>query len=165
MRAFPIALACALLAACGSPDTGPSTGTPAPRFEAVGIDGSVRRFPEDFAGTPVILDFWADWCRYCAGGMARIDAVHREHAARGLAVVAVNVGQDRDTAAAFIDRLGVGYSAVLDPDSKIARRYGVNGLPITYFIDRDGIVGGKIIGEADRKSLMFQLNRILPPAP
>lgn len=163
MRAFLATFACALLAACGSPDTGPGTGTPAPRFEAVGSDGSVRRFPEDFAGTPVILDFWADWCRYCADGMTRIDGVRREHAASGLTVVAVNVGQDRDTAAAFIDRLGVGYPAVLDPDSRIARLYGVNGLPITYFIDRDGIVGGKIIGEADHRLLMFQLNRILPP--
>ena len=153
---------CALLAACGSPDAGPRTGSPAPHFEVVELDGSVRRFPEDFAGKPVILDFWADWCRYCANSMTQIDQVWREHADSGLSVVAVNVGQDRATAAAFIAKLGVGYSAALDPDSKIARLYGVNGLPITYFVDRNGVIGGKILGEADQKLLLSQLQRILP---
>ena len=156
------ALACVVLAACGSPDTGPKTGSPAPRFEATDIDGSVRRFPEDYAERPVILDFWADWCRYCIGHMQRVDALQREHAANGLAVVAINVAQDRATAATFLDKLGVGFSSVLDPDSRITRQYGVQGLPITYFVDTEGRIAGKIIGEADDKLLRTQLARILP---
>lgn len=164
LLSFALLAACTLLTACSSPDAGPKTGSPAPHFEAVDLDGTVRRFPEDFAGRPVILDFWADWCRYCANSMTQIDHVWREHADTGLTVVAVNVGQDRATAAAFIAKLGVGYSATLDPDSKIARLYGVNGLPITYFVDRNGVIGGKIIGEADQKLLISQLNRILPAA-
>lgn len=154
-------LACTLLTACGGPDAGPGTGGPAPRFEAVDLDGSVRKFPEDYAGRPVILDFWADWCRYCASHMQRVDALQREHADSGLAVIAINVAQDRATAATFIEKLGVSYSSVLDPDSRITRQYGVQGLPITYFIDKDGRIAGKIIGEADEKLLLNQLSRIL----
>ncbi len=162
MKAFLLALACVLLTACGAPDTGPKMGSKAPRFEATDLDGNRYRFPDDFAGKPVILDFWADWCRYCAGSMTQLDRLQREHAASGLVVLAVNVAQDRATAAAFIARLGVGYPALLDPDSRITRQYGVQGLPITYFIDRDGRIGGKILGEADKKLLMSQLSRILP---
>ena len=164
MRSFLLALACALLAACGTPDTGPKMGSAAPPFEATDLDGKRHRFPEDFAGKPVILDFWADWCRYCANSMTQIDRLQREHAASGLVVLAVNVAQDHTAAAAFVARLGVGYPALLDPDAKITRQYGVQGLPITYFIDREGRIGGKILGEADQKLLMSQLNRILPPA-
>ena len=164
MRSFLLALACALLAACGTPDTGPKMGSAAPRFEATDLDGKRHRFPEDFAGKPVILDFWADWCRYCANSMTRIDRAWREHAASGLSVLAVNVAQDRATAAAFIERLGVGYSAVLDPESRITRQYGVKGLPMTIFVDRKGLISGKVIGELDEKLLAIQLERILPKA-
>ncbi len=159
---LPMMIAIALAACGGGPgEAGPARGTPAPRFEAVDLDGSLRRFPEDFAGRPVILDFWADWCRYCANSMTRIDRAWREHADDGLSVVAVNVAQDHATASAFIERLGVGYSAVLDRNSQITHRYGVKGLPITYFIDRDGIVSGKVIGEVDDRLLAIQLERIL----
>ena len=166
LRTLLLALACTLLAACSGSGTdgGPARGVVAPRFEAMDLDGSLRRFPEDFAGKPVIIDFWADWCRYCANSMTRIDRAWRDHAASGLSVLAVNVAQDRATAAAFVAQLGVGYPALLDPDSKITRQYGVQGLPITYFIDRDGRIGGKILGEADQKLLMSQLKRILPDA-
>ena len=164
MRSFLLALACALLAACGAPDTGPKMGSAAPRFEATDLDGKLHRFPEDFAGKPVVLDFWADWCRYCANSMTQIDRLQREHAASGLVVLAVNVAQDHATAAAFVAELGVGYPALLDPDSRITRQYGVKGLPITYFIDREGRIRGKILGEADQKLLMSQLNHILPAA-
>lgn len=166
MKNLILALACTLLAACdqGGSDAGPARGVVAPAFEAVGLDGSVRRFPEDFAGKPVIIDFWADWCRYCANSMTLIDGAWRQHAASGLSVLAVNVAQERAIAAAFIEHLGVGYSAVLDRDARITRAYGVKGLPMTYFIGRDGQISGKVIGELDEKLLAIQLERILPPA-
>ena len=163
IRALLLALACTLLAACGGgSDAGPARGVAAPAFEAMGLDGGVRRFPEDFADKPVIIDFWADWCRYCANSMTRIDRAWREHAASGLSVLAVNVAQDRATAAAFIERLDVGYSAVLDPGARITRDYGVKGLPMTIFVDRNGLISGKVIGELDDRLLAIQLDRILP---
>lgn len=162
MKPLLPALACIVLAACSAPEAGPRTGAPAPRFEAEYLDGSVRRFPDDYAGRPVILDFWAEWCRYCPDSMQRIDRARREHAATGIEVVAVNVGQDRAIAAAFIDRLGVGYSAVLDPAHTIAGRYGVRDLPVTFFIDPTGRIGGRILGGGDDKALAAQLARILP---
>lgn len=166
LRALLLALAGTLLAACsgGESDGGPARGVAAPRFEAMDLDGNLRRFPEDFAGKPVIIDFWADWCRYCANSMTRIDRAWREHAASGLSVLAVNVAQDRATAAAFIEHLGVGYSAVLDPESRITRDYGVKGLPMTIFVDGNGLISGKVIGEVDDKLLAIQLKRILPKA-
>ncbi len=64
-------------------------------------------------------------------------------------MVAINAGQDRATAAAFVKKIGVTYPVLLDEPSAIAKRYGVVGLPTTFFVDAGGIVRGKIVGEAD----------------
>lgn len=70
------------------------------------------------------------------------------------AILAVNAGQDKKTVDAFMRKLGVGYPAALDENAKIAKSYGVVGLPTTFLIDGTGIVRGKIVGEAD--AAMFE---------
>ncbi len=141
-------LAAALLAACsGEPPPKVSRGDTPPPFIASRIDGARVQFPADFAGRPVVIRFWADWCKYCEGEMKDIEVAYQRHKAAGIEVLAVNAGQDRATAAAFVAKLGIGYPALLDEDAKIARRYGVVGLPTTYFIGRDGKVAAKQMGE------------------
>ncbi|MDQ5880458.1 MAG: hypothetical protein QG616_288, partial [Pseudomonadota bacterium] len=67
----------------------------------------------------------------------------------GLTVLAVNAGQDKATAAAFVNKIGVTYPILLDEQTVTAKRYGVVGLPTTFFVDGAGVVRGKVIGEAD----------------
>jgi hypothetical protein len=57
---------------------------------------------------------------------------------RGLDVIAINAGQDRKTVVEFMKKLGVSYPALMDENSAIAKRYGVVGLPTTYFRRRQG---------------------------
>jgi peroxiredoxin len=68
---------------------------------------------------------------------------------QGAEVFAINAGQERPAVAAFIGKLGVTYPVLLDESASIAKRYGVVGLPTTYFVDAKGVVRGKVIGEAD----------------
>lgn len=143
-----IALTVLLLAACSAeppPKIGPGDAPPA--FDTVRLDGTPARFPADFAGRPVVIRFWADWCRFCEGEMKDIELAYRRHQPAGLEVLAVNAGQDRATAATFVGKLSISYPALLDEDARIARRYGVTGLPTTYFIGRDGKVAAKQVGE------------------
>ena len=86
-------------------------------------------------------------CPFCATEMRDIEPVYREFRDRGLRVLAVNVRQDRDTAARFIARLDISYRVLLDEDGDLARQYGVTGLPTTYFIDREGRLITRILGE------------------
>ena len=139
-----------LLAGCGGePPAKLNVGDAAPAFRAQRLDGGTIDFPAAAAGKPVVIRFWADWCKYCEPEMKAIDAVYRRHKDKGLEVLAVNAGQDRKSVEAFIGKLGVSYPALLDEQSAIAKRYGVVGLPTTYFVDGRGIVRGKVIGEAD----------------
>lgn len=147
---YLLPLLCAfLLASCGGdPPAKLNTGAAAPAFTALRLDGTSLEFPVAYAGKPVVLRFWADWCKFCEPEMKLIDTIRQRHGER-FAILAVNAGQDKATIEAFMKKLGVGYPAAMDEDSKIARRYGVVGLPTTYLIDGQGIVRGKIVGEAD----------------
>ena len=138
-----------LFAACDGGAPKLNTGASAPAFSAARLDGSTAHFPEDFRGKPVIIRFWADWCRYCEGEMKAIDRVYQRRRDKGLQVLAVNAGQDRESVGAFIKKIGVSYPALLDEESAIARLYGVVGLPTTYFVGADGIIKNKVVGEAD----------------
>lgn len=137
------------LAACegGAPKL--NIGDKAPAFSAPALDGATVNFPGEYAGKPVVIRFWADWCRFCEGEMKLIENVYQRRKGQGLRVLAVNAGQDRETVVAFMHKIGVSYPALLDEKSDIARRYGVVGLPTTYFVGPDGVVKSKVVGEAD----------------
>ena len=134
MRLFCLACLALLVAACGGePAAKLNLGDPAPAFQTTRLDGSTLEFPAAAAGKPLVIRFWADWCRYCEGEMKDIEKVYQRLKPRGLDVIAVNAGQDRKTVIDFMQRLGVSYPALMDENSAIAKRYGVVGLPTTYF--------------------------------
>ena len=151
MRLLLIIAALLLATACGkeAPKANINVGSIAPTFQTFSADGGVTHFPAAYFGKPLVIRFWADWCKYCEGEMKAIESVYQRHQGKGLQVLAINAGQDKATINAFIKKIGVTYPALLDEQSTIARSYGVVGLPTTFFIDGKGIVRAKIIGEAD----------------
>jgi len=148
-RAWLFPLLALALSACGDGAPKLNVGSPAPGFATARLDGSAARFPEDFRGKPVVIRFWADWCRFCEPEMKAIDQVYQRRRGQGLEVLAVNAGQDKEAVAAFIRKIGVTYPALLDEKSDIARQYGVVGLPTTYFVGKDGVIKAKLVGESD----------------
>lgn len=138
-----------LLAGCeGDAVKPPINGQPAPAFQATSMASGNVKVPGDLAGKVVAIRFWADWCPYCRKEMAELQPVYARLHGRGLEILAVNVAQDRDTVQRFVEPLGIRYPVLLDPEGATARAYGVQALPITWLLDRHGIVRGKIVGEA-----------------
>lgn len=148
-RAIPILFL--MLAACGGGGAPASVeiGSTAPAFDAHRVDGASVRFPPDWTGKPVVIRFWADWCKSCEGEMKFLEAAYQRHRDKDLQIIAINAGQDKAAVGAFVKGIGITYPALLDEDSAIARKYGVVGLPTTYFVDAGGIVRAKVVGEAD----------------
>lgn len=155
-------LAVLLLAGCSAevPKT-VANGSPAPHFTATTPDGQQVNFPEDFRGKVVALRFWADWCPFCAPEMRDIEPVYRRLKARGLEVVALNAGQGPDAIAGFLRQTPVSYTVLMDQTVRAVGLYGVVGLPYTYLIDRDGIVRGRIVGEATAEVFERQVTALL----
>ncbi len=161
MRAFLI-IAVLFLAACGNeaPKANINIGSIAPTFQTFQVDGAPVHFPAAFFGKPLVIRFWADWCKYCEGEMKAIETVYQANRSK-LQVLAINAGQDKATIKAFMAKIDVTYPALLDENSAIARSYGVVGLPTTFFIDGKGIVRGKIVGEADETTFAHHVQELL----
>jgi len=116
-----------------------SLGEPAPDFALETPDGDKLALA-DFAGKPVILNFWATWCRPCQIEMPYLQTAHNLHAEKGLVVLGVDVGERSDVVKPFLEQLGLTFPVVLDQNSRVADQYRVYSYPTTYLIDRDGRV-------------------------
>jgi peroxiredoxin len=137
-----------LLAGCGDSTPQLVAGAPPPGFSLPALGGTTLVFPEQTKGQVLAIRFWADWCPFCESEMTQLEPIYRKYRESGLRILAVNVRQDPDTARRFIERLGVSYETLLDHDGRVARSYGVLGLPTTFFVDRQGQLKTKVIGES-----------------
>ena len=109
-------------------------------------------------GRPVVLNFWATWCVPCRSELPEFDAVAADNP--DVQILALDLQEDAVTVKAYMERLQLrSLTPVLDPDGAAARRYGVVGLPTTFFIDRGGVirhveVGGTLTREHLRSDLL-----------
>ena len=147
-RAVLLLLAGTLLGACGDEPPQLTKGEPTPPFELSTLGGPPVALPAGLRGQVVAVRFWADWCPFCESEMRSIEPVYQRFRNQGLRLLAINVRQDRETAAAFVEPLGISYEVLLDPDGAVARSYGVSGLPTTFFLDREGRLAARILGES-----------------
>ena len=147
-KAFAALAALLLAAGCGEPTPQLRAGEPPPAFDLQRLGAEAVAFPAQTAGQVVAIRFWADWCPFCESEMTQLEPVYRKYRDRGLRILAVNVRQDPDTARRFVSKLGISYETLLDSDGRVARTYGVLGLPTTFFVDRAGRLKGKVIGES-----------------
>src|SRR5687767_4478057 len=135
-------------------------GSVAPDFALADLDGNPIRL-SDLRGRPVVLNFWASWCGPCVEEFPLLQAAADRHAADGLVVIGV-VFQDRSSAARnFMARNGATWQAAMDPGERVASAYGILGPPETFFIDRDGIIEARQIGQFSAGSLESKVAAIV----
>lgn len=109
----------------------------APDFTLESKSGENVRLAEQ-RGKVVMLNFWATWCAPCRKEMPLLDEIHERYEAAGFVLYGVNVEQDSEKAAELVDELGVTFPILYDPESKASQAYGVDAMPTTIMIDRDG---------------------------
>jgi peroxiredoxin len=115
-------------------------GTLAYDFALNDVDGNLVQL-SDFAGQPVIINFWATWCAPCRIEMPELEAAYQAYQDEGLVILALDQQESIEDVATFFDELGLSFTAVLDNEGTISELYGVaNILPTTFFINRDGEV-------------------------
>jgi len=116
------------------------TGGIAPVYSATSLSGAQVEFG-GATGSLTLVNVWATWCRSCKEEFAELERIRIAHEPAGLHVVAVSVDQGSSTKVqAFTTAQGSQFPVVHDHDAKISALYGVNGLPSTYLIGKDGKV-------------------------
>ena len=117
----------------------PQVGDLAPNFELESLDGD-EVFLSDFRGQPVVLNFWAKWCRPCRAEMPQLVAAHDKYRDEGLVIIGLNLQEGRSVIEPFVEEFGVDFTVLLDRDGDVENEYRLLGLPETFFIDRDGVI-------------------------
>lgn len=122
-------------------------GKPAPDFSLKNIDGK-DIYLSDFAGKPVMINFWATWCPSCEKEMPEIEKFYENYKASGLVVLSVNAtSQDNiDKVKEWIQKDQLTFPILLDESGLVTWQYQLNGLPTSYFIDRQGIIRESQVG-------------------
>ena len=129
----------------------PLIGEPAPEFYLERLDGAGSVSSSELRGEIVVVNFFASWCLECRNEHPDLVATADSFSEDGVRFVQIGYQEDPEQTLEYLDDVGVSAATdyLADPGSRTAIAYGVFGIPETFFIDGDGVVVGKIIGEAD----------------
>jgi len=115
---------------------------------------------------PVVLDFWATWCKPCIKAFPELQEVQDEFGPCGLRVVTVSIDGPRSVSrvAPFVKSKGHTFDVVLDTAQRVAKKYHVTSVPRTVLVDTNGNVAYSVIGyrPGNHAKLVAEIRKLLP---
>ncbi|RVU85845.1 redoxin domain-containing protein [Leucothrix sargassi] len=114
----------------------------APDFQAVLMDGKLVNL-EDYRGEPLLLTFWATWCKFCTFSESSITDINKDWQ---VLTVAYQSGEKEDVAAHIDSRNLDSWDVIPDQDGRLAELFGVKAVPASYIIDGKGNIKLKEVG-------------------
>ncbi len=142
MRSFRLVLVgfITILAARGALAVGGiRPGDPAPSLRLPAEDGKLVSLA-DYKGRVVLIDFWASWCGPCRLAFPAINDLYAELHGRGFEAVGINLDEKRQDANQFLADRPHTLTVLFDPKGDSASRFGLDGMPSSFVIDREGRV-------------------------
>lgn len=138
------------------------TGKLAPDFTLKSLEGKDVHL-SDFRGKAVLLNFWATWCEPCKVETPWFVQLQNQYGPAGLQVVGVDMDEDSNSQdiAKFAKTMGMNYPVVLGKESVTESYGGVDYLPASFYIDRDGKVVEKVFGLKGRAEVESDIKKAL----
>ncbi|HEX4490411.1 MAG TPA: TlpA disulfide reductase family protein [Acidimicrobiia bacterium] len=133
----------------------------APRFTATDLDGKSVSLAS-YRGRPVLVSFGASWCHPCNQEYPLLVEAAAQH--HDLAVLSVMHDDLPSDARQFVAKYHADWPAINDESNAISKAYGVNGIPQTFFITKDGTIQARVYGITSHKALDGPLNTLLAAA-
>ncbi|MEO2033015.1 MAG: redoxin domain-containing protein, partial [Planctomycetaceae bacterium] len=126
-----------------------------------GMDGStIDLAGSGYRGRPILVMFWATWCRPCTEDLPQIQALYQQYHNQGFEVVGINLDVDPDSVSKYLSEQRVVWPQIREEgglESPPAIRYGVVSLPTMFLVDRAGVVVSSRVTVADLKNQLPQL--------
>jgi cytochrome c biogenesis protein CcmG, thiol:disulfide interchange protein DsbE len=149
---IPVLIAASLLfltARCGFAQAAPSIDAPAPTLVVSELGGQTFDLSK-LRGKVVLVNYWATWCAPCKKEMPILDSFYRRYRERGLELIGISADRPQDFAKMHKMSNALAYpTATLDRITD--NGFGPpEGFPLTYVIDRDGVVRDKFIDVRER---------------
>ena len=123
----------------------PAAGMPAAGFSLTDLHGKAHSL-EQYKGKIVLVNFWATWCKPCTSEMPAMQTVYDQLRDKDFVVLAVNELEDEAKVREHIQQYNHTFPVLLDCENQVANQYGVFGLPVSVFIDQQGVVQEYIKG-------------------
>ena len=136
----------------------------APEIELVTYSGETVRL-SDYRGKPVVINFWASWCYTCREEQPVLEATWRRYGGKVI-FLGVDYLDQEPNARAYLKEFDVTYPNGPDKASRAYTTYHVQGVPETFFVDREGILQGFYVGPIPEAELEARIQALLhPPTP
>jgi peroxiredoxin len=138
--------------------SGPVVGQPAPNFALRNADGEIVKL-SDLRGKVVWVNFWATWCRPCKQELPDIQKLYGEKRDQGLEVLAVNYQDPREDAIGYFRDNDLQIPMLLDASGSVYNQYRLQGLPDSFFVDREGNVAALHYGYMTEEKMRQRLEQ------
>ncbi len=133
----------------------------APAWTLQNLEGKSVKLT-DFKGKVVVLNFWATWCPPCREEIPDLIALQKQYAAQGVVVVGVSMDEgDAAPVARFAKKMGINYPVVMGKPETAEAYDGIQVLPTTFIIDRQGNVVDGLQGATDRAGFEAKIKPLL----
>jgi thiol-disulfide isomerase/thioredoxin len=136
------------------------TGDRAPRIVLTRLDCKGTIDTATYAGKPYIVTFWASWCGPCKKEMPLLQQAYTTHDG-ALPVVGVAYQDPESDSRKFAADHGITFPIARDDGVRYAEAFGVTNVPMTFFVDAQGVVHDRIGGIEKQSELDDPLGRLL----
>ena len=109
----------------------------------------------------LVLNFWASWCIPCVEEVAVLDRANKKYNNDEIVFIGVNIWDDNENAVNFINKYDANYLNGFDPSNEIQVDFGIQGVPETYFINKEGIVINRFQGQLTDNIMDYFIDQII----
>ncbi len=112
----------------------------APEFKLVNVDGEYVSLKDELGKGPVLLSFWATWCKPCIEEMTKYKDIYEQYKDKGLKIFGISTDDERTVAKVkpFVKSKKYPFTILLDTNSDVARKYYAQNIPYSVLLDKTG---------------------------
>lgn len=137
----------------------------APDFKLENIDGKYVELSKEIGSGPILISFWATWCKPCIEELSQYKTIYKEYETRGAKFFAISTDNEKTAAKVrpMVKSKGFPFTILLDPNSEVARKYYVPSVPYVVILDKLGNIAYSHLGymKGDEIKVREKLDELL----